>query len=160
MTLSTCLRGMSKNSSFFCFRAVFVSYCPLFWGSIEIYKEYDSLYILERNDKKTCRFFMYGHFRELLATVLEFQGDLQGPWLSVHVWKAWQKTHRFCVLGMFLWGINHSFGILGWFTRPITLSTFFRGLTKNLSFLHFRAIFMSYCPQFWGSGVIYKVQTM
>jgi hypothetical protein len=48
------LRGMTKNSSFLCFRVVFVSYCPLFWGSMEIYKEYDSLYILVRNDKKTC----------------------------------------------------------------------------------------------------------
>jgi hypothetical protein len=26
------------------------------------------------------------------------------------------------------------FGVLGWFTRPMTLSTFFRGVTKN-SFL-------------------------
>jgi hypothetical protein len=79
MTLNTCLRGMTKNSSFLSFRAVFMSYCPLFWGSVEIYKEYDSLYILERNDKKTCRFFMYGHFRELLPIVLVLLGDLQGP---------------------------------------------------------------------------------
>jgi hypothetical protein len=43
---------MIKNSQFLCFRAVFVRYCPLFWGSVEIYKKYDSLYILERNDKK------------------------------------------------------------------------------------------------------------
>jgi hypothetical protein len=28
-----------------------MSYCPLFWGSVEIYREYDSPYILERNDK-------------------------------------------------------------------------------------------------------------
>jgi hypothetical protein len=33
------------------FRAVFVGYCTLFWGSVDIYKEYDSPYILERNDK-------------------------------------------------------------------------------------------------------------
>jgi hypothetical protein len=39
----------------------------------------------------------------------------------------------------------------------MTLSTFFRGVTKNSSFLHFRAVFMRYYPQFWGSGVIYKV---
>jgi hypothetical protein len=45
---------MTKNSSFFHFRAVFVS--PLFWGSVDIYKEYDSLYILERNDKKLVVF--------------------------------------------------------------------------------------------------------
>jgi hypothetical protein len=56
MTLSTCLRGTTKNSPFLCFRAVFVSYCPLFWGSVDIYKEYDSVYILERNDKKLIIF--------------------------------------------------------------------------------------------------------
>jgi hypothetical protein len=32
MTLNTCLRDMTKNSSFLHFRAVFVSYCPLFFG--------------------------------------------------------------------------------------------------------------------------------
>jgi hypothetical protein len=41
---------MTKNSSFLRFRVVFVSYCPQFWGDGLIYKEYDSLYILERND--------------------------------------------------------------------------------------------------------------
>jgi hypothetical protein len=59
MILSTCLRGMMKNSSFSCFRVFFVSYCPLFWGSVEIYKKYDSLYILERNDKKKLIFFVF-----------------------------------------------------------------------------------------------------
>jgi hypothetical protein len=29
-------------------------------------------------------------------------------------------------------------------------------MTKNLSFLHFQAIFVSYCPQFWVFGVIFK----
>jgi hypothetical protein len=56
-----------------------------------------------------------------------------------------------------LWAITYSFGISGWFTRLMTLRTFFRGVTKNSSFLHFRAIFMRYCPQFQGFGVIYKV---
>jgi hypothetical protein len=54
------------------FRAVFKSYYPLFWGSVEIYKEYDSLYILERNDEKNCRFCIYGRFHELLPTILGF----------------------------------------------------------------------------------------
>jgi hypothetical protein len=40
----------------------------------------------------------------------------------------------------------HSFGVPGWFTRPMTLSTFLRGMPKNSSCLHFRAIFISYCP--------------
>jgi hypothetical protein len=117
MTLSACLRGMTKNSSFLRFRAVFMSYRPLFRGYVEIYKEYDSLYILERNDDFFC-FCVYGSFCELLPIVLGFWADLQGPWHLVHVWEAWQK---------------------------------------NSSFLCFRAVFMSYCPQFWGSGVIYKI---
>jgi hypothetical protein len=101
MTLSTCLRGMTKNSSFLRFRVVFVSYCPQFWGDGLIYKVYDSLYILERNDKKTWHFCVYGHFCELLPTVLGYRGDLQGPCHSVHVWEEWPKTRRFCILGPF-----------------------------------------------------------
>jgi hypothetical protein len=34
----------------------FMSYCPLFWGSVDIYKEYDSLYILERNENELIIF--------------------------------------------------------------------------------------------------------
>jgi hypothetical protein len=44
---------------------------------VEIYREYDSLYILERNDKKNLLFLRVCHFRELLPIVLEFRGDLQ-----------------------------------------------------------------------------------
>jgi hypothetical protein len=33
-----------------------MSYCQQFWGSAKIYKEYDSLYIFERNDKKLIVF--------------------------------------------------------------------------------------------------------
>jgi hypothetical protein len=46
----------------------------------------------------------------------------------------------------FLWAIAHCFGVMGGFTWPMTLSTCLRGMTKNLSFLHFRAVFVSYCP--------------
>jgi hypothetical protein len=53
---------MAKNSSFLHFRAVFMSYYPLFWGSVEIYKEYDSLYILERNDEKIVVFAFMAAF--------------------------------------------------------------------------------------------------
>jgi hypothetical protein len=42
---------------------------------------------------------------------LGFWEDLQGPWHSVHVWEAWRKTHRFCVLGLFSWVIAYSFGV-------------------------------------------------
>jgi hypothetical protein len=49
MTLSTFFRGATKKIAFLCFRAVFVGYCTLFCGSVDIYKEYDSLYILDRH---------------------------------------------------------------------------------------------------------------
>jgi hypothetical protein len=84
--------------------------------------------------KKTHLFCVYGRFRELLPTVLGFRGDLQGQWHLVHVWVAWPKTHRFCILGPFSWAIAHSFGVLGWFTRPMTLSICLSDMTKNSSF--------------------------
>jgi hypothetical protein len=44
----------------------------------------------------------------------------------------------------------------GGFTWPKTHSTCLRGMTKNSPFLRLRAVFMSYCPLFWVSEVIYK----
>jgi hypothetical protein len=126
MTPSIVLRGMTKNSSFLRIRAIFVSYCPLFWGSGVIYTKYDIPYILERDDKKMVIFGFYSRFRELLPTVLGFRGDLQGPWHSVHVWEAWPKTHHICVLGAFSWAIAHNFGVPWRFTRNMTVCTFSR----------------------------------
>jgi hypothetical protein len=82
---------------------------------MKIYKEYDSLYIFERNDIKLI-LFAFMAFLETIA---------------------------------------HSFGVPVWFKRPMTPSIVLRGMTKNSSFLRIRAIFVSYCPLFWGSGVIY-----
>ena len=47
---------------------------------------------------------------------------------------------------MFTWGFV-------WLVRPNTCLTI---LTKKLSISHIMAVFMSYCPQFWGSRVIYN----
>jgi hypothetical protein len=79
MTLSTFFRGMTKTSSFLPFKAVFVSYCPQFWGAGVINKAHDTHYMFERHDQKLIVFCIYGRFRELLSTVLGFRGDLQGP---------------------------------------------------------------------------------
>jgi hypothetical protein len=117
MTHCTCLRGMTKNSSF----------------------------------------FVYGRFRELLPTVWGFQADLQGPWHSVYVWEAWQKNHCFCIYGCFNKLLPTVLGFRADLQGPWHLVHFFRSITKNSSFLCFRAIFMSHCPQFWGSGLTYKV---
>jgi hypothetical protein len=43
-------RGMAKKLVVFAFMAVFMSYCPQFWGSGLIYKAHDTLYIFERYD--------------------------------------------------------------------------------------------------------------
>src|SRR3954463_10108587 len=55
----TCLRVMTKKSSFSCFVDVFVSYCPQFWGS-------RAIYMFERYEQKMFVFAFYGHFHELL----------------------------------------------------------------------------------------------
>jgi hypothetical protein len=139
------LRGMTKSSSFLHFTAIFVSYCPLFWGSGLIYKVHDTQYIFEGHEKKFIIFAFYSHFRELLPIV----------WGSMEIYKEYDSMYilerndkKLVVLHfrLFLWAIAHSFGVPGWFTRPMTLSTFLRGMTNNSSFLHFRGIFMSYCP--------------
>jgi hypothetical protein len=40
------------KTHFFAFMSIFVSYCPLFWGSRAIYKEYNNLYMFEMYDQK------------------------------------------------------------------------------------------------------------
>jgi hypothetical protein len=100
-----------------------------------IYNAHHTQYIFERCDQKLIIFAFLGRFHELLPTVLGFRGDLQGRWHSVHFLEGWPKTHPFCVLGPFSWAIVHSFRVLGWLTRPMTLTTCLRGMTENTSFL-------------------------
>src|SRR3954464_12108867 len=68
----TCLRDMTRNSSFSRFMAVFMSYCPQFRGSREIYSDLPTSYMLERYDHKLVVFLFYGRFHELLPIVLWF----------------------------------------------------------------------------------------
>jgi hypothetical protein len=66
MTLSTVLRGVTKNLSFLHFRDVFMRYCPQFCGSGVIDKVHDTQYMFERHDRKLVVFAFKGCFRELL----------------------------------------------------------------------------------------------
>jgi hypothetical protein len=59
--------------------AIFVSYCPLFWGYGGIYMAHETQYMFEMHDQKLVVFTFSGRFRELLSTVLDFWGDFQGP---------------------------------------------------------------------------------
>jgi hypothetical protein len=59
--------------------AIFVIFCPQFWGSGVIYKAHETLYIFEMRDQKLVIFVFLGCFHELLPIALGFWGDLQGP---------------------------------------------------------------------------------
>jgi hypothetical protein len=67
---------MTKNRNFFAFYGRFRELLTIVLGFHGYLQEYDSLYILESNDKKNSSVCIYGH---LLPTVLGFRGDLQGP---------------------------------------------------------------------------------
>jgi hypothetical protein len=54
-----------------------------------------------------------------------------------------------------LWGIVHSFGFQGWFSRPMTLSTCLIGMTKNSSFLHLWPFLWPIAHYFGVMGEIY-----
>jgi hypothetical protein len=43
---------MTKKLIIFAFMAVFVSYCPQFWGARVIYKAHATQYMFERRDQK------------------------------------------------------------------------------------------------------------
>src|SRR3954467_2970754 len=58
-------KDMIKNSPF-CVYGHFMSYCPQFWFSRAIYE-------FERFDQKVVIFAFYGRFHELLPIVLGFQ---------------------------------------------------------------------------------------
>src|SRR3954464_13138870 len=74
----TCLRVMTKSSSFSRFIAVFMSYCPQFWGfQCDLYGLRDSIHVLELGPKTHS-------FRVL--------------WLF-----SWAIAHNFGVLRRFAW---------------------------------------------------------
>src|SRR3954470_24265101 len=64
---------MIKNLKFPCFIDVFMSYCPLFWGSKAIYNDLMTRYMFECYDQKLVVLMFDGHFRELLPTSLGFR---------------------------------------------------------------------------------------
>jgi hypothetical protein len=147
---------MAKNLSFFCFRAVFVSYCPLFWGSVEIYKAHDTQYILERNGEKTCHFCDYGYFPELLPTILGFWGDLKGQWHSVHVLEAWPKLIIFAFYGRFHELLPSYMEIYKEYDSLYILER----NDKNSLFLHLWPFLWAIAHRVGGSGVIYKAHNI
>src|SRR4051812_48318834 len=62
----TCLRFMSKNSSFSRFMDVFMSYCPHFWGSSATYTTRNTRYTFKSYEQNLVVFTFYSRFHELL----------------------------------------------------------------------------------------------
>jgi hypothetical protein len=85
-------------------------------------------------------------------------GDLHGPWHIVHVWEAWPKTHRFCVLGPFTWVIAHYFGFMRWFTRAMTLNVW--EVWPKTHRFYVLGYFMSYCRHFGVLGWFWRPMTL
>ena len=152
---NTCLRVMAKNLSFSRFKVVFMSYSPQFWGLGRfpwLIGPYTCLSIKEEN----LSFHIVGPFSWAIPKLLGFWCDSQGILDPIHVFESWPITCRFLVLRSFLWVIAHSFGVLGRFPRHIGPDTYLRVMAENLSFSRFRAVLMSYSPQFWDFGAILK----
>jgi hypothetical protein len=61
-----------------------------------------------------------------------------------------------------LWAIVHSFGFSRWFSRPMTLSTYLIGMSKNSSFLRLWPFLwaISHCFGFWGIYLARDTQYM
>ena len=133
-----------------------MSYSPQFCASGAIPKAYWTRYRFESHGWKLVVFTFQGHFDELYQMVLGFYGDLEGMLGLRKVWESWLKTCRFLVLVPFKWVIGYNFALLGRFPRPIRSDIGLRVMAGNLSFSRFRAILMSYSPQFWGFIVIPK----
>ena len=77
--------------------AVFMSYCPQFYGSRAIYSNLKKRYMFESYDQKLVVFVFYGHFHELLPTVFGFQLDLHASEEPLHVWEIWPENRSFRV---------------------------------------------------------------
>ena len=137
----TCLRLMTKNSSFSRLMAVFMNYCPQVWCPRAICNNLKTRYMFE-GMRKTCRFRVLRPFSRAIshsfAVVVGFT-----------CLRVMTKNLLFSVLYMFSWAIAHSFGVS---RRFPCLSV----MTKKSSFSCFMDVVMSYCPPFCGPMVIYN----
>jgi hypothetical protein len=65
--------------------AIFVSYCPQFWGSEVIYKAHDTEYMFERHDQKLVVFMF-------LAVFVSYCPQ---SWVFVVIYKAHDTKYMF-----------------------------------------------------------------
>jgi hypothetical protein len=154
MTLSTYLIGMTKNLSFLCLWPFLCAIAHCF-GVMGGFTWPVTLSTCLRGMTKNLSFLHFWAIFVSYSPQFWVFGVISSPWHLVLIWYAWPKTHHFCIYGHFYELLPTVWGSRG-FTWPMTLSTCLWGMTKNSLFLRFRAVFMSYCPLFWVSEVIYK----
>jgi hypothetical protein len=128
------LKAWPKTNRFHVLLALSWAIAHNFRVPVRFYKTHDTRYMFEMMTKNSLFSIFYGHFHELLPIVLGFRDDLQGPRYSGTCLRDMYKKHCLHVLSSFCWAIAHLFGVLGQFTRPMTLGTCFKGMTKNSSF--------------------------
>ena len=104
---------MTKHSSFLHFMAIFVSYCPYFWGSSAVWNDHKTRYMFEGLTKTRHFLRFMAVFHELLPIVLGFQGDLK--WLEdpIQVWGLVKNSSFSCFMAVFMSYCPHFWGSRG-----------------------------------------------
>jgi hypothetical protein len=134
--------------------SVFVSYFPLFWVLGDLLGPWHSIHVWELW-QKTHRFCILGPSSWAIANSFGFLRWFTRPMTLTTCLRGMSQNSSFLYLWPFSWAIAHSFGVLGWFQGQWHSVHVWEAWPKTHRFCvygHFRDL----CPQFWGSGVIYK----
>jgi hypothetical protein len=139
--------------------AIFMSHCPQFWVSRRICMPRKNPYMFEIYDQKLVVFMFMVIFMSYYLEFLCSKRICMVCQTRYMFGRYDQKLVVFMFYGrvwVFSWAIAHSFGVPGGFACLVRTLTCLRDMTRNSSFLCFMVVFMSYCPRFWGSMLIYK----
>ena len=127
-----------------------------------IYNDLKTRHMFESYDQKLVVFVFMAIFMSY------FPRFLGSSWICM-VWQTHYMFGRYdhklfvftfyCRLWPFSWAIAHSFGVLDGFACLVITLTCLRDMIRNLSFSRFMVVFMSYCPQIWGSRQICMPRT-
>ena len=161
----TCLRDMTKNSSFTRFMvvswAIAHSFCvilgwficlrgipkshwffvlwALSWAIAHSFGGSRAIYMFQSYGQKLF-FLHFMPFSWVIAHSFGVQWWFRTTFRPDRCLRAWPRTRPFRVLWPFSWANAHSFGFLGGFAWPARPDTCLRGMTKNSSFSRFMAI--------------------
>src|SRR3954464_14108365 len=113
----TCLREMTRKSSFSRFMAVLMSYCPLFWGSRAVYNDLKNRYMFESYDQKLV-VFVFWPFSCVFSHCFCVPSGFARPVSPVTCLIDMTKNSSFSRFMTVFMSISHSFGFPGDLQRP------------------------------------------